>query len=473
MGLSNVLEAFASIIHDPSLFEAARIIKSSFTREDGKMPLRYLLNYLIFRHGRTLSEDINCFYSDLRINDRPSKQAVLKRMSILNHGVWQKIQELFLDRIYLTMEKRNYKGYLLIAIDGTFINLPDDSSLGETFGRRKCGYKNGEAHYGIPQAKVSIAYDVLNHIILDFRVAHCDTSEIPLLFQHLEALESVLKNDKVILLADRYYGSAELFKYCEMKGWKYLVRAKSNFFRKQRAEIPAECKDTWLTILIDRIWQKRIIRPAIQTFISEHPEMRIRLLRNHYEYEEEHTTSSGNKIRVPKSADMEYFTNLPQEEFSHDEIVNLYHNDRWDIETGYDILKNLIDIEEFNSARANVIYNEIMSRFIFSNLKSLLYNAASEKIQKDKEHLINNKNIIEKCHSSSFVRAFFKKKFSLKYACSCIKECSRFKVMVRGDRHLKRWDKFKGKINNTRHRLDGRRNPPLKITKAGIMTSNH
>ena len=89
-----------------------------------------------------------------------------------------------------------------------------------------------------------------------------------------------------------------------------------------------------------------------------------------------------------------------------------------------DILKNLIDIEEFNSARANVIYNQIMSRFIFSNLKSLLYNAASEKIQKDKEHLINNKNIIEKCHSSSFVRAFFKKKFSLKYVRSCIKECS-------------------------------------------------
>ena len=37
-----------------------------------------------------------------------------------------------------------------------------------------------EKPYGIPQAKVSIAYDVLNHIILDFRVAHCDTSEIPL-----------------------------------------------------------------------------------------------------------------------------------------------------------------------------------------------------------------------------------------------------------------------------------------------------
>ena len=52
--------------------------------------------------------------------------------------------------------------------------------------------------------------------------------------------------------------------------------------------------------------------------------MRIRLLRNHYEYEEEHTTGSGNKIRVPKSADTEYFTNLPQEEFSHDEIVNLF-----------------------------------------------------------------------------------------------------------------------------------------------------
>ena len=90
MGLSNVLEAFASIIHDPSLFEAARIIKSSFTREDGKMPLRYLLNYLIFRHGRTLSEDINCFYSDLRINDRPSKQAVLKYFWIVFTCQWKR-----------------------------------------------------------------------------------------------------------------------------------------------------------------------------------------------------------------------------------------------------------------------------------------------------------------------------------------------------------------------------------------------
>lgn len=472
MSLKKLLEAFASIIYDRSLFPAARIKKTSFTKEDGKMPLRYLLNYLIFRHGKTLNEDINRFYSDLHIHDRPSKQAVLKRMSILNHAVWQKIQELFLERIYLPMKKKYYKGYLLIAIDGTFANLPDDPLLGKTFGRRQSGAKDRPL-YGAPQAKISIAYDVLNHIILDFRVDHCDTSEIPLLFQHLEALEPVLKKYKVILLADRYYGSAELFKYCEMKEYKYIIRAKSNFFKKKRAEISEECRDAWLTILIDKIWQKRIIRPVIKSFISIYPVMHIRLIRNHYEYEEEHTTGKGNKILLSKSVNVEYFTNLTEVEFSHDEIVDLYHNDRWDIETGYDTLKNLIDLEEFNSANPNVIYNQIMSRFIFSNLESLLYNASAERIRKDNDHLINNKNVIEKCRSSSFVRAFFKKKFSLIYARLSIKECSRFKVMIRKERHLKRWDKFKGKINNARHRLDGRRNPPLKITKAGIMTSNH
>ena len=194
MKLMKLLEIFSSIIHDPLLFTSARIIPTSFTREDGKMPLRYLLTYLIFRQGKTLSEDICRIYPDLDCLHPPSKQAVLKRMSILNYDVWHKIQELFLHRIYHPMRKRTLKGYLLIAVDGTFATLPDHPVLGMVFGR-KTGNVNkitGKISYGSPQAKVSIMYDVLNKVVLDFQVAHQDISEIPLLFRHLEVLEDIL-----------------------------------------------------------------------------------------------------------------------------------------------------------------------------------------------------------------------------------------------------------------------------------------
>ena len=79
----------------------------------------------------------------------------------------------------------------------------------------------------------------------------------------------------MLILADRYYGSAELFKFCELKGYKYIVRAKSNFFKKYRQAIPQHCMDAVLNILIDENWQKRIIREN------------VRLIKGHFEYVEE------------------------------------------------------------------------------------------------------------------------------------------------------------------------------------------
>ena len=475
MRLKKLLELFSSIIYDPSLFPYARIIPSSFTREDGKMPLRYLLTYLIFRHGKTLSEDICRIYPDLECLSPPSKQAVLKRISVLNYSVWNRIQELFLERIYQPMKKKTYRGYLLIAVDGSFASLPDHPVLGMIFGRRNGNVDKhtGEVRYGAPQARISIAYDVLNKVALDFQVEQINVSEIPLLFRHLEALESLLRNYKVIILADRYYGSAELFKYCEMKGYKYIVRAKSNFFKKYRAAIPDKCIDSVMNITIDEIWQKRIIRDAIREYISAYPLMHVRLIKGHYEYDEEYINFRGHKIRIHHSSDAEYFTNLTREEMERDEIIHIYHVERWDIETGYFTLKNLLDIEQLNSANPIAVRNEIMAKIIFFNIEMLVWNASEEENCLNDEHLANNKHVIELCRSSWFVRSFFNRRLRLPELEGLVKECARVKVMIREGRHFRRWDKFRPSISQPRHRIDGRNNPPLKKTKAGLATSNH
>ena len=473
MKLRKLLKTFSSIIHSPDLFPYARIIPSSFTREDGKMPLRYLLTYLIFRQGLTLSEDICRFYPDLNNLNPPSKQAVLKRMSILNYDVWHKIQQMFLERIYLPMKKKTMKGYLLIAVDGTFVTLTEHPVLGNLFGRRVNSNDPEKRGHSPPQAKVSVAYDVLNKVILDFQIVHQNVSEIPLLFRHLDVLEDVLKDYKVIILADRYYGSAELFKYCEMKGYQYIVRAKSNFFKRERAVVSPECMDTVLQILIHKMWQKRIIRDNIRRYISIYPVMRVRLVKGHYEYDEEYITFRKERKIIHHSLDAEYFTNLSADEFDTEDIIHVYHVERWDIETNYGTMKTLLDIEQLNTANPIAVINEIMAKIIFSNIENLIRNTAEEENCRSAEHLVNNKHVIEMCRSSWFVRSFFTRKLSAEKLKELIVECARVRVMIREGRHYKRWDKFRSSITQPNHRIDGRKNPPLKTTKTGFATSNH
>ena len=48
-----------------------------------------------------------------------------------------------------------------------------------------------------------------------------------MLYEHLENCRELLKGKKVMLLCDRYYGSAELFLDCRLYGYKLRVRAKT------------------------------------------------------------------------------------------------------------------------------------------------------------------------------------------------------------------------------------------------------
>ena len=348
------------------------------------------------------------------------------------------------------------------------MTLPKNPVLDDVFATNKGG---GHVCANPPQAKVSMMYDVLNRVILDYRIVHQDKAELNLLFEHLETLEDLLKEHKVILLADRNYGSTELFKYCQMKGYKYIIRAKSNFFKHQREKLDRESDDISFSVDIDEAWQKRIKRDHIRDYIIKHPFINIRLLRNRYEYDEVYLDQNKRQRIFHHDVEVEYFTNLDEDIFSREEIIKLYHNDRWDIETGYGTLKTFIDIEQINSHNPITVLNEISSKMIFYNLESLIFKVCEDK--KDKDHLPNNKHIIEMCRSSLFVSSFFKRRFRYGYLRSLIDECLRVKVMIRQNRHYKRWNKFRRSLKQDRHRIDGRNNPPLKLTKAGVATSNH
>lgn len=240
------------------LLEEARIIPESFSR-NRIITLQNLLKFLIFRKGRIAGENlVHCFQDSRTI---PSRQAVTKRESILNYQVWKPILDKQNELFWVNnSEKKTCKGWLVLACDGTTCQLPEHLALNHVFGGTLNQTCRTPEEIKTPMCKVSTLYDTLNHHYLDFEIASYNTSEIPLLWKHLDRLLPLLKGEKVIILCDRYYGSTEFFLCGDEHGFKYVVRAKSNFFKADRAEIPLENEDSALTVELSRAWLRRFKR---------------------------------------------------------------------------------------------------------------------------------------------------------------------------------------------------------------------
>lgn len=164
------------------------------------------------------------------------------------------------------------------------------------------------------------------------------------------------------------------------------------------------------------------------------------------------------------------------QEFESHQIIDIYHIDRWTIESAYDVLKNDLDIEQFNTHNPIGIRNEIMGKIIFYNIERLMFMEAKDKVKVKEnvkyQYIPNNKHLINMLRTGEFIKGFISGLKKKMYS-EIIKAASVEKIPVRKDRHYKRWRKFCKSILNNRHRIDGRKNPPVTIIKAGLLTCSH
>ena len=142
-----------------------------------------------------------------------------------------------------------------------------------------------------PQANCSILIDVLNHIVLDEMVEPCLTSELPMLYKHLENCKEILHGKKVILLCDRYYGSAELFLYCMLHGYSFVTRAKTYMYKEQVKLIE---QDGDIHVPFNKAWYRRMKRDDCRQYAESLGVFSLRVIKNHYEY----TLSGRNLLKV-------------------------------------------------------------------------------------------------------------------------------------------------------------------------------
>ena len=116
-----------------------------------------------------------------------SKQAYSKARHKYKHGLYIELNSDLTRGYYSDDNYKKYKGYRLIAVDGSKIRLPNNAEITAEFGKIENKGKS------IPMSLSSVSYDVLNEIVLDAKLEKCKGNERELIKEHIEKKKMEIK----------------------------------------------------------------------------------------------------------------------------------------------------------------------------------------------------------------------------------------------------------------------------------------
>ena len=479
--LTRLLNSFSDLIHSKTVNDLCRTRIQDFTRRR-VMTFDMVVFYLIFRNRKNTDADLIKFFSCLDILEKKiTKQAMHKNIRKLNSNVFRYLFIQFAQLFYSSGLSLDYKGYTILAEDGTFVEIPYD-----IYNINHFGIWENQSVCNMFDVKKIISksaglYDVTNGFFVDFTMKHATCSEIPLAFQHLYATRHLYKDKKVIYLADRYYGSAELISFLDYLGYSYCIRGKSNFYKKQISQMKSN--DEYIKVNINEAWLERF---SFSSEAIEHrkqnPELRIRVVKRGYIYYDH------NGMRHIQ--EMIYFTNLSKEEFEKREIEDLYSK-RWDIEVAYKTMKTQLELERNVSAHVEVVRSSVYAKFLFYNMIGILRKQINQDLMNYPKHkeAVEHKSdvfIIEfqywSVNMSQLINCYMENnvlyaiisqdiRMIMKKVYQILKACEKLKVPIRENRHNQRWGRVVPSGFYYRFTLDGRNFPKVKTVKGVMRTT--
>ena len=313
---------------------------SYFTRKGRKTSFRDTMKTVISFGSDSLPLEMNRYFNDKDTLPITQSGFIQSRAKIKTEAFIQVMN--LINKAYPC--KKKYKGYRLLAIDGSDLNIAKDKKDDAS---RKSNGENAIPSYML---HINCEYDILNDRYVDCVIQkHKETNEN----EALVAMSDRYKGDKAIFIADRYYAAYNNMAHLEEHGHKYLIRSKDinsatsilkNYFKGKEGEFDEdisiiltnkhtnfirENKDKYRTVMSN------------QTFdyldLDNHfYEMKFRVVRIRID---------GNKEEYES-----VITNLEKDEFPKEEIKDLYMR-RWNIEVSYRHLKYVADLNSVSARR--------------------------------------------------------------------------------------------------------------------------
>ena len=269
-----------------------------------------------------------------------------------------------------------YKGYRLMAVDGSHIHVPTNLQDEDAFVKCK---ENERPHN---EFHLNAMFDILQKVYTDAVVQKYRTqNEDKAMIEMIERA----KYEKAIAICDRGYESYNNMAHLQKSGWKYIIRIKE----------PGGCG---IADGLQLSECKEFDIPVILTLTRRKNRETKELLkdRNQYRYIPNNVNFDYLSKEFKRNDPAEFFTlnfrivrfevsensyemlvtNLSKEDFPMEELKRLYSM-RWEIETAFRNLKYIVGMLGFHSKKTASVMQEIFANLIMHNITQFIANCVT------------------------------------------------------------------------------------------------
>jgi len=252
---------------------------------------------------------------------------------------------------------RRWKGYRVIAADGSSISLINNPALRRYFG----GQSNQQTNFVL--AKTFYHYDVLNELILLPQIKPYRYGELNIAYETIDRTE-----EDMLTLYDRNFSNYKMvaLHLWQEKERKFVIRAKET-----QNMITAFIESGKISSIVYMHPTASAIAGLKKSgfIITKDTLLKVRLVR----------------VELPGSIEV-LITNLWEEDdHPAEEFKDLYFM-RWGVETNISVQKNILQLESFSGLTVHSVLQDFYATVMMANLHSILIKDAQQTIEDTLKH---------------------------------------------------------------------------------------
>lgn len=353
-----------------------------------KLPFQKTISTILSLTGKSLNNELLDIF-DLNIS-MPTVSAFIQQRNKIDYRAFEALFHSFTNAVN---EQNLFKGYRLLAVDGTKLHTPTNPDEPESFYEGA----NGQKPYNL--IHLNALYDLNRRIYVDAIIQNGRHGN-----EYKAFVDMVDRDDSsvpAIYIADRGFGSYNNMAHVIEKGQKFIFRIKDIGSKGIASRLSLPEKDEFDTSFSLTFTRK-------QTNAVKNSELLYLPHNVVFDFLPDSTKKSDDVVVYNlafrlvrfKLTDDTYellITNLDTNEFTVNELKELYAM-RWGIETSFRELKYTLALNYFHSKKTEYILQEVFARLVMYNFCELITSHVAVK-QKNRKYLyqINFSNAVHIC----------------------------------------------------------------------------
>lgn len=295
----------------------------------------------------------------MKINSAVTSSAYSQARQKLKHGAFIELDSDIKNIFYKESDVKKFKGFRLIAFDGSKIILPNTLEVSAKFGTTRINNKTNQDLGTYTSGLFIAGVDILNKICVSSSLAKGNSYEVDEVIPLLEQIEN-----SDLLIFDRGYASYKALASLIDKNKNFIVRIPKASFSASNKMFKKGGKWSKIVDLTPHHSVKEEIK-----FLNLPNKITVRFIK---------VILSTGEIEV-------LATSLFNEEYTQNDFKELYGL-RWGVETFFSILKGRLELENFTGNTLESVLQDFWAAIFLSNIESIM---TSDLIPDDKTNATN------------------------------------------------------------------------------------